>query len=178
MPKSIPISEFWDEESSSFITIQNGVLIIEHSLLSLHEWERKWKKPFLSETERSIPELVDYVRCMTLNRDEVDERIYSHLSRDVLLQIKEYIEDPMTATKYHSIEQGGKRETVTAEIIYYAMIAYEIPFECASWHLNSLLSLIRVCSVKNGGSKKMSRAENGVYQRQLNEQRLKAKKHH
>lgn len=173
MPKTIPLPELWDEATSSFLTIQNGVLVIEHSLLSLHKWEQRWKKPFLTDRPKSKEELVDYIKCMTLNTEPIDDRVYSSLPYQVLSQIKDYIDDPMTATTIHDFEQGGRRETITAELIYFSMIEYGIPFECASWHLNTLITLIRVCGIKGGGGKKMSRFDNGRMQRALNEKRLK-----
>lgn len=172
MPKSITIPEMWDENTSSFITVQNDTLIIEHSLVSLHEWEKRWKKPFLSDSPKTLEELLDYIKCMTINKDSVDQRIYSCLPYNVLKEIKDYIDDPMTATTVYDMREQRGSQTITAEIIYYSMIAYNIPFECASWHLNTLMALIKVCSAKNDTSK-MSRSDNGRYQRTLNEQRLK-----
>ena len=51
------------------------------------------------------------------------------------------------------------------------MIVLGIPFECEKWHLNRLMTLIRVVSAKNAPPKKMSKNEILAQQRRLNAER-------
>ena len=156
---TIPGWELWDEAKEEFVTKKERTLQLEHSLVSLSKWESKWCRPFLSRHEKTFEETVDYVRCMTLTQN-VSPEVYGHLTNGNILTINRYIEAPMTATSF-SDEQNGKagKEIVTAELIYYWMIALNIPFECQKWHLNRLLTLIRVCDIKNRPPKKRSQRE-------------------
>ncbi len=151
--------EQWDEVNEIFIYPKGQTLQLEHSLVSLSKWESKWCKPFLSKKEKSFEENLDYVKCMTLTQN-VDPEVYSYLTSSNIDVINQYIDAPMTATTFREEKTGkSNREQVTAEIIYYWMIALNIPFECQKWHLNRLLTLIRVCDIKNSPPKKMSRRE-------------------
>lgn len=156
----VPITpEGWDEEKQEFVEPRCETLQLEHSLISLSKWESKWKKPFYSKRDVTNEELIDYVRCMTLTKN-VDPDIYNHLTKENVEDIRKYIEDPMTATTFSDKGSGqNNREIVTSELIYYWMIASSIPFECQEWHLNRLITLIRVCSVKNTPPKKRSKRE-------------------
>ncbi len=169
--------ELFDERTSMFITLKPVTLKLEHSLISISKWESKWHKSFLSNTERTNEELIDYVRCMTLNTN-VDPDAYFGLSRENQIEIDRYINDTMTATWFNERKQngkpGGKGQVITSELIYYWMIAFEIPFECQKWHLNRLLTLIRICEIKNQPSKKMRKRDILAGNRSLNESRKRA----
>lgn len=170
---SIKGIEQYDEAANEFITTEDTVLNLEHSLISISKWEAKWQKPFLSKyNKKTVDETLDYVKCMTLNKN-VDENVYTALSDDELIKINNYIENPMTATRFPDINKksGSSSEEITAELIYYWMVAYNIPFECEKWHLNRLLTLVKVCEFKNTPEKKMSKSEIMNRNRMLNEQR-------
>lgn len=166
---SIAASELWDEENECFITIEEQTLCLEHSLVSLSKWESKWNKPFLSKEAKTNEETLDYIRCMTLG-EEADPEVYACLSSANLKKIDEYINAPMTATTFSDIAGKGKKSggIITAEIIYYWMVALQIPDSYDTWHLNKLITLIRVCELKNSPGKKMSKAETMRHQAQLN----------
>ncbi len=156
---TVPSAELWDEAKQEFVHTHEQTLQLEHSLVSLSKWESKWHKAFLTKKDKSTEETLDYVRCMTITQN-VDPTVYSFLSSENLDVINAYIENPMTATCFQDEKSGGiNRETTTAELIYYWMIAFNIPFECQKWHLNRLLTLIRVCSIKNRSPKKRSKRE-------------------
>lgn len=151
--------DLWDESKGEFVTSKEQKLVLEHSLVSLSKWESKWCKPFLSKQEKTTEETIDYIRCMTLTQN-VDPEVYNFLTDDNIRNVNAYIEAPMTATWFSNSNTGKQnREQITAELVYYWMIALNIPFECQKWHLNRLLTLIRVCEVKNSPPKKMSRRE-------------------
>ena len=156
---TIKAVEHWDESKEEFIRVKEQTLQLEHSLVSLSKWESKWCKPFLTKTEKTHEETIDYIKCMTITQN-VDPNVYNYLSAENIKEINAYIEAPMTATYFSEFEKkGGNGELVTSELIYYWMIALTIPFECQRWHLNRLLTLIKVCNIKNQPAKKMSRRE-------------------
>lgn len=155
----IPGIELYDEEKNLFIPAQKDqTLQLEHSLVSLSKWESRWHKAFLTKREKTPEEVLDYIRCMTITKN-VDPSVYDRLTSDNILQIDNYIGDSMTATYFSEdpTKPKASREVVTSELIYYWMIAQGIPIECERWHLSRLLTLIRVCNIKNSPPKKMSR---------------------
>ena len=155
---TIPEIELFDNVKQEFVTIEEQTLQLEHSLVSISKWESKWHKLFLSNKEKTDEETLDYIRCMTLT-ENVDPKVYLGLTDSNVKAINAYIEDPMTATTIS--DSGGKnnREQVSSELIYYWMIAQNVPVEFQHWHLNRLLTLLRVCSVKNAPPKQSSKSE-------------------
>ena len=151
--------ESFNEDTGEFIEAESCALQLEHSLVSISKWESKWNKPFLSNPNMTEEETLDYIQCMTLT-ENIDPIIFNLLDRENVEQIKNYISAPMTATTFSNNKAGkGGHEIITSELIYYWMIALTIPFECQYWHLNRLLTLIRVCNIKNQPPKKMGKRE-------------------
>lgn len=170
---TIPPTEQWDEAKQEFVYTKECRLQLEHSLVSLQKWESKWCKSFLSSKEKTVEEIIDYIRCMTITQN-VNPDIYNCLTVENIRDVDEYINSPMTATHFYDSSTGRRNnETVTAELIYYWMIALNIPFEYRKWHLNSLLALIRVCNIKNAPPKKRSEMETRNRYAELNEARRK-----
>lgn len=172
---TIPESEYYDEVNEEFIIYKEQVLQLEHSLVSISKWESKWCKPFLSRDDKPAEEIIDYVRCMTITQNVAPD-VYYRLTENNLTEINKYIDSPMTATTFHDDSRGGNRDIITSEIIYYWMVTFNIPFECQKWHLNRLLTLIRVCNIKSNPPKKMSKNEILRRNRELNEARKQSLK--
>lgn len=169
---TVPGVEVFDNAAQEFKTQGDFVLELEHSLVSLSKWESKYEKPFLSKETKSDEEVIGYIQAMTLTED-VPQDVFGKLSQDNLNAINEYLDSKMTATRIYELHEAPKtkQETVTAELIYYWMVSFQIPFECQHWHLNRLFTLIRLCSVKAEKPKKMSKGEIARRNRELNAQR-------
>ena len=147
----------FNNATQEFITLDHDVTIcLEHSLVSISKWESKYNKPFLSEDKKTTKEFRDYVKCMTISQN-IDDLVYYFLTKDDYEKIRKYIDAPMTATTFYrhgqQPEKPRKKEIITSELIYYWMVAANVPFECQRWHLNRLLTLLHVCSVKNSNNK-------------------------
>lgn len=161
MPKTIhiPSRELYNESTNRFINVKETTLVLEHSLLSISKWEAKWKKPFLTEGSMDTTEkILDYIRCMTITPQNPDPNVYLCITQDDLKEIMDYINDPMTATWFGEDRDPNKKkkrqkEVLTSEVIYWEMIALQIPTEFQKWHLNRLTTLIRVCNAKNNPEK-------------------------
>lgn len=172
----IPAVESYDSVNNLFITSKEQTLQLEHSLVSLSKWESKWHKPFLGPDKKTDDEVIDYIRCMTTTQN-VDDSVYKNITGDLANTIIDYINDSMTATWFSEPQTKGKpqsKEIITSELIYYWMIALNIPVEFQKWHLNRLMTLIKVCNIKNEPPKKMSKKELLSKNRAMNEARRKA----
>lgn len=170
----IPDREVWDQKTEEFINIKGQTICLEHSLISLSKWESKWNKPFLVDKDKTEEEITSYIECMAINPVS-DPRIFNCLTNGERDRVANYISAPMTATWFSDDENKPKsREIITSEVIYYWMISCNIPFECEKWHLNRLITLIRVCEAKNAPPKKMGKQALYSRNRALNESRRKA----
>lgn len=177
--------DFYDEVKNEFYNSPKVTIKLEHSLLSLSKWESIYKKPFLTETEKTPEETINYIRCMMIGPEANDPNVIRRIktSPQIMERIQKYIEDPMCATTIQHDGKGKKRrEIITAEVIYYDMIALQIPLELEKWHLNRLLTLIQVCSIKNEPSKNSKMSMNDIYAKQdainkANQARIAAMKH-
>lgn len=154
----IPATEMFDDKTQEFIQLRPITLQLEHSLVSISKWESKWKKPFLGKENKTIEETLDYIKCMTITQN-VPDITYKRLTSKNINDINKYIDEPMTATTFNDNTHSTNKEIVTAELIYYWMIALNIPMKCEKWHINRLLTLIRVCNIKSSPPKKMSKRE-------------------
>lgn len=174
---TIKETELFDEATNRRVRTKGATIKLEHSLVSLSKWESKWKVPFLATDNKTREMMIDYARCMSITQN-VDPNVYNGLTGEHMKMLEDYINDKMSATTFKNLGGGKKNTSVTtAEIIYYWMVSLQIPFEpCEKWHLNRLLTLIRVCDEKGSPKKKMSRREALQQQKSLNAAR-RAKYH-
>ena len=175
-----PQEQLWHETNEQFVYrpgVKGCELCLEHSLLSVSKWEALWCKPFLDNKDRTVEETLSYIECMTVTPSNVDPEVYKRIPQSEYDRVNEYINNPSTATTIGGQKGGGRSaELVTSELIYYWMTACNIPFECQKWHLNRLLTLIRICEIKNDpkGQKKMTSNEIRKDYDRINEQRRRA----
>lgn len=174
----VPERELYDEVNNRFFVSKGAKLKLEHSLISISKWEEKYHIPFLHSEEKTKEQILYYIKCMTMN--QVDDDVYKYLSSDIIRKIVEYIQDPHTATWFNEKVKEGqakkKGEIVTAEIIYYWMIELGVPIEFQKWHLEKLLTLIKVIQIKRQKEEKMSPKQAAMQRKMLNAQR-RAKMH-
>lgn len=155
---TIPGREMFNEKTQEFFNTKEYTLQLEHSLVSVSKWESKWNKPFLDKKPKSIEETIDYIRCMTITQN-ISPDVYNNLTQENIDAVNKYIDAPMTATTFSNNKGKINNEVITSELIYYWMTALNVPMEAQKWHLNRLLTLIRVCNVKSQPGKKMSKRD-------------------
>ena len=174
---TVPAGELFDPITETFSYTKETTLALEHSLVSLSKWESKWKKPFLDQ-QHTVDQFDDYIRCMTLTQN-VDPSVYKVLNNDIRNRVREYMEDSMTAAVVRENTNNMRQSTkfVTSDLIYYWMVALNIPFECQKWHLNRLLMLIRITNIEQKPPKKANKADTARQHHAINAAR-RAKKPH
>lgn len=169
----LPKIELYDEQNSLFIDCDEEVLLLEHSLASISKWESIFHKPFFKDEKRTVSEERSYIECMIIDDKDIPY-LESRMTDDIVNKIYDYIGDDMTATTFSKTSSKRNSEIVTSELIYYWMVALNIPFECQYWHFNRLMTLIKICSIKNSPSKKMSKREQALMNSKLNQMRRKS----
>jgi hypothetical protein len=169
-----PHDETFDEASGQFLPSTDGVVVhLEHSLVSLSKWECKWELPFLSTDDKTLEQTIDYIRMMIVG-GELPPEVFQRITSDNINTINAYINSKQTATWFdNERKQTGPKEIITSELIYYWMIAHNIPVEFETWHLSRLLTLIKVCNIKNAPPDKVSPAEAARNRQALNAERKK-----
>lgn len=176
---AIPKQELWDEGKEEFVDFEGAQLTLEHSLVSISKWEAKYHKPFITNRKNDVKtqeELKYYIKCMTITQN-VPDRVYDYLTPANYKEIQNYMEDSQTATTVRENDRGSSNSRViTSEVIYYWMIALNIPVDFQKWHINRLLMLIKVCNAYNNkgqNKKKMSKSELMARNTRLNAARRK-----
>lgn len=156
---TVPKTEFYNDADETFIIMPEFTLELEHSLFSLSKWESKWEIPFLNSTEKTTEQTLSYIEMMTTTPN-VPSDVYERLSQQNLNDINQYITAKMTATWFSDGGEPQRKssETITAEIIYYWMVSLSIPPEYEHWHLNRLITLVKVINQKNAPEKKSTKS--------------------
>lgn len=173
---NIPGIEQWDEVKQEFVYTEAATLELEHSLVSLSKWEEIWEKPFLSPEPHSTEETYSYVECMSLT-PHITSEVVERLTVDDFQKINKYIEAKHTATWFAEKKDPPgapkRKEIVTAEVIYFWMNTHQIDKAFETWHLNRLITLIKVANEKNKAPEKNKPLTKSdmASRRALNEQR-------
>jgi len=167
----VPGNELFNEINETFNSVDDVVLELEHSLVSLSKWESKFQKPFLTPVKKSTEEVIEYIKAMIITSNFPPE-VFSRFTPVIYSQINDYIDSKQSATTFGEMpHHRGRTEPITSELIYFWMFSFSIPLECETWHLNRLFSLIRIFNMKNSKPKKMSRSQLAARNRELNAQR-------
>lgn len=160
----------YDEEKELFVTLETYKVKLEHSLVSASKWESLWKEAFLGKKEKTTGQTISYIQCMILN-EELPPEVFQKLVANHIGEIQDYILSEATATTLRNDPNASpSREVITTELIYYWMISLNIPVEFQHWHLNRLITLIRVINLKNSPARKQTAAERRAENRRRRQQ--------
>lgn len=175
----VPGAEYYDESANEFITYPSEKWTLEHSLLAISKWEAKWGIRFLDDSEKTPEQLYDYIKCMSID-GRISDRALRGVSQGVITEILDYIKSPQTATEiFNRRDHKHSSEKISSELLYYYMVANQIPFEAERWHINRLLMLIRICGIKSDPKgNKLSAKEAAMERHALNQARKAKRGHH
>lgn len=166
----IPDYEQWDQGKEEFIYTRGADVQLEHSLLSIVKFESHYHIPFIG-TKLTDEQLIYYIgKCMLISKG-VNEDIFRHLSPGNIVEVNDYIHDPMTATPSLPSSGSISTEVITNELIYYWMGQNQIPWDAERWHLNRLMKLIELTSYKNTPPEKRSKQDMAKSRREENARR-------
>lgn len=151
--------ELFDEEASKLIDYPHTILTLAHSLLTISKWESITNKPFMvpKALERKYPktpqDLILYMDCMVVgNSPKYSGTVLWHLHRQTVF---DYMASPQSATVIRDHAPSNRSgKFITSEEIYLWMINYGIPFEAERWHINRLLTLIKMRSIQENPKKR------------------------
>lgn len=171
---TIPGKENWDSVKEEFIYEEDAELYLQHSLVTVAEWEARWKISFLDTDNKTPEQITDYIKIMTINQNEVDDSVYKRLTKENLDEINRYLKDEMSATTitdHGTPESNGRNEIITAEIVYYWMFSHNVPVEFENWHFNRLITLLKTCNIKSNPDNKMTKQETAKMYAEMNKAR-------
>ena len=175
--------EYWDSKKEEFVYFEPVKVELEFSLAAISKWESKYRKPFFvpdffkddPQYKKTQEEIMYLLECMVTN--DADPSIFYRMSDEESKIISDYISEDHTATWFEDSNstKGASASFITSEIIYYWMVAYNIPSEFQYWNLSRLLTLIRVYKEKNQeqDSSQASQSDMLAEQRKLNAIRRK-----
>lgn len=170
---TVPKTEIFNENTNQFLWIPETTIQMEHSLVSLSKWEEKHHKAYLDpKLQHSATEILDYFKCMTITKN-VKDSVFLALSQRNIEEISSYINDPMTATTFNEMATTKKHSSkfITSEYLYFCMFSLGVPIECEKWHINRLMTLLKIFEEENKPQKKRSEAETLNYYAKLNAER-------
>lgn len=150
----LPAEERFNEHDNSFTDFPEERVLLLHSLKSVSLWECKYKRSFLESPPSTPDEVMYYIQCMSDR--ELGDTFFKRYDADMQKQVIDYISDQKTATHLleHSNNNQGSSDTLTSELLYYAMFQNNIPIDVEEWHLSRLLALLRIFSAKNSQATK------------------------
>lgn len=160
--------EFYDDEKDSFINVKGGFYKFENSLRALAKWESKYCKPFLINDGKTVDELRYFCWCMCLD-DSLDPRL---IGDEELMVLTDYMKERPTATMFRDDPTEKRSSTfVTSETLYAKMAESGVPFECDTWNLIRLSTVLRAISEDSKPKRKMSQREIINQNREINAKR-------